>query len=236
MSRKKILIADDVEIFLMLEKTVFNRDEFELVTARSGRTILKLIKESEPDLVFMKLYMPEMNGDDCCRIVKEEEPGCNIPIIMVTEGDREEDLEKCRRSGCDAMLLKPFKRHDLMSVTTKFLHVKERADQRCKTRILVHYSFDSTNSFSGYSIDLNSGGLFLETTNPNTFDAPFNIEFKLPASWPTIQCKARPAWVNDPQNRKKPDLPAGIGIQFLDLPPTHMNAIQDYIKSMAHYC
>jgi len=88
MSRKKILIADDVDIFLMLENTVFNRADFELVTARSGRSILKLIKEAEPDLVFMKLYMPEMNGDDCCRKVKEEEPGRHIPIIMVTDGDR----------------------------------------------------------------------------------------------------------------------------------------------------
>jgi CheY-like chemotaxis protein len=235
MSRKKILIADDVEIFLMLEKTVFNRDEFELVTARSGRSILKLIKEAEPDLVFMKLYMPEMNGDDCCRMVKEE-PGCHIPIIMVTDGEREEDLEKCRLSGCDDMLIKPFKRHDFMSITTKFLHVKERADQRCKTRLLIHYGFDSSNTFSDYSIDLNSGGLFLETTNTKTFDTPFNIEFKLPANWPTIQCKARKAWVNEAQNRKKPELPAGIGIQFLDLPPSGMNAIQDYIKSMANYC
>jgi CheY-like chemotaxis protein len=235
MSRKKILIADDVEIFLMLEKTVFNRDEFELVTARSGRSILKLIKEAEPDLVFMNLYMPEMNGDDCCRIVKEEEQGRHIPIIMVTEGDREEELEKCRQSRCDAMLFKPFKRHDFMSVTTKYLHVKQRADQRFKTRLLVHYSFDTTTTFSGYSIDLNGGGLFLETSNINTFDTPFNVEIKLPANWPTIQCKARQAWVNEAINRKKPDLPAGIGIQFLDLPPTDLKSIQEYIKSVDNF-
>ena len=236
MGRKKILIADDVEIFLMLEKTVFNRDEFEVVTARSGRSLLKVIKEAEPDLVFMKLYMPEMNGDDCCRIVKEEEPGRHIPIIMVTEGDREEDREKCRRSGCDDMLIKPIKRHDFMSITTKFLHIKERADQRCKTRLLIHYSFNSSNSFSDYSIDLNSGGLFLETSNPNMFDAPFNIEFKLPTNWPAIQCKARPAWANEAKARKKPDLPTGVGIQFLDLPPNDMNAIRDYINSRTNYC
>jgi len=231
MSRKKILIADDVEIFLMLEKTVLNRQEFELMTARGGRSILKVIRESEPDLVFMNLYMPEMNGDDCCRIIKEEETSRNIPVVMVTQGDREDDLEKCRRSGCDEILLKPIKRHDFMSTTRKFLHVKERADQRCKTRLLVHYSVNSHNSFSDYSIDLNSGGLFLETNKSLMVDAPFNIEFKLPTNGPTIQCKARGAWVNDVKDCKKPNLPTGIGLQFLDLPPDDMNAIRDYIHS-----
>jgi len=231
MRRKKILIADDVEIFLMLEKTVFNRKEFELITARDGRSILKVIREAEPDLVFMNLYMPEMNGDDCCRKVKADETSRNIPVIMVTLGDREEDLEKCRRSGCDDILIKPIKRHDLMSVTRKFLLVKERADQRCETRLLIHYSVNSHNSFSDYSIDLNSGGLFLETNNSIMVDAAFNIEFKLPTNWPTIQCKARGAWVNEMKDRKKPNLPTGIGLQFLDLPPADMNAISDYINS-----
>jgi uncharacterized protein (TIGR02266 family) len=232
MRRKKILIADDVEIFLMLEKTVFNRDEFEVVTARSGRSILKVIREGEPDLVFMNLYMPEINGDDCCRIVKEEESGRNIPIVMVTEGDREEDLQKCIQSGCDDILFKPINRQAFMSITGKFLHVRERADQRCKTRLLIHYKVNSSNSLSAYSIDLNSGGLFLETSKPLMVDAPFDIEFKLPTNWPQIQCKARSAWVNEANNRKKPDLPAGIGMQFLDLPSADMHAIRDYINSV----
>jgi uncharacterized protein (TIGR02266 family) len=238
MKRKKILIADDVEIFLMLERTVFNRDEFEVITARSGRSILKLIREAEPDLVFMNLYMPEINGDDCCRMVKEDERGRNVPIVMVTEGDREEDREKCRQSGCDDILLKPIKRHDFMSIAGKFLHVRERADQRCKTRLLVHCSVNSSNSLSAYSIDLNSGGLFLETSNPPMVGDPFDIEFKLPANWPQIQCKARSAWVNEANNRKKPDLPEGIGMQFLDLPQEDKNAIRDYINNVCsvNYC
>jgi uncharacterized protein (TIGR02266 family) len=234
MSRKKILIADDVEIFLMLEKTVFNRDEFEVITARSGHSMLKVIKESEPDLVFMNLRMPEINGDDCCRIVKEDERVRHIPIVIVTDGDREEDLEKCRQSGCDDILLKPIKRHDFMSITGKFLYVKERADERCKTRLLIHYSVNSSNSFSDFTIDLNSGGLFLETSNPPTIDAPIEVKFKLPTYGPTIRCKAKGAWVNEAKNRKKPDLPAGIGLQFLDLPPSDMNAIRNYISSVSN--
>ena len=93
MSRAKIVLADDVELFLMLEKTVFNREEFELITGRDGRAILKIIREAEPDLVFMNLYMPEMNGEECCRLVKQDDAIRHIPVIMVIQGGREEDLD-----------------------------------------------------------------------------------------------------------------------------------------------
>ena len=45
MGRKKVVLADDVELFLILEKTFFNREEFELITARSGREALEAIRE-----------------------------------------------------------------------------------------------------------------------------------------------------------------------------------------------
>jgi len=120
-SRKKIVFADDVELFLMLEKSVFNREEFELITARDGRDILKIIREAEPALVFMNLYMPDMNGDDCCRIVKRDDASRHIPVIMVTRDGLEEDLEKCRLAGCDDILLKPLNRNDFMITTRKYL-------------------------------------------------------------------------------------------------------------------
>jgi uncharacterized protein (TIGR02266 family) len=231
MSREKIVLADDVELFLMLEKTVFNREEFELITARDGRAILKIIREAKPDLVFMNLYMPEMDGDECCRIVKREDAICHIPVIMVTQGRREEDLDKCRLAGCDEVLCKPINRNDFMATTRKFLKVLERIDQRFKTRLPVNYSFMTREIKNDYSIDLNTGGLFLETEHPFMVDTTLNVEFKLPTNGSTIRCKARGAWVNDPVQRKKPNLPPGMGVQFLDISPSDINAIRDYLKS-----
>jgi hypothetical protein len=56
------------------------------------------------------------------------------------------------------------------------------------------------------------------------------MEFILPTSEIAIRCKARVAWVNDPDQRKKTDLPAGMGVQFIDLSLADMDAIRDYIK------
>jgi len=229
MGRKKIVLVDDVELFLMLEKTFFSRDEFELITARNGLEAFKAIRETKPDMVFMDLYMPEMNGDECCQLVKKEQEYRDIPIIIVTQGGREEDIERCRRAGCDDIVLKPINRHDFMSTAQKFLQIRERAAKRFHARLRVRYGAMSRDLLD-YSIDLSTGGLFLETTRPLLLETPLDLEFTLPGTATIIHCKGRVAWVNNPKLRKKSHLPAGMGVQFLDLTLADMNAIRSYIE------
>ena len=229
MGRKKIVLVDDVELFLMLEKTFFSREDFELITARNGQEAFTAIRETNPDMVFMDLYMPEMNGDECCQMVKRDHKYRDIPIIMVTQGGREEDLERCRRSGCDDIVLKPINRHDFMTTAQKFLQIRERAVKRFRARLRVRYGAMSRELLD-YSIDLSTGGLFLETTRPLLLETPLDLEFILPETDTTIRCKGRVAWVNNPKLRRKSHLPAGMGVQFLDLTLDDMNAIRNYIE------
>lgn len=227
---KKILLADDVELFLSLEKTFFSRDEFDLVTARNGREALQLIREKEPDLVFMDLYMPNMNGDECCRVVKEDERYRHIPIIMVTHGGREEDLERCRAARCDAIVLKPINRHDFIATARAFLNVQERSAPRYPAKLCVHYGTGAEQLLTDYSINLSTGGLFIETRTPLPVDTPLAVEFILPVNERVVACKARVAWINHPEFPRKPDLPSGMGIQFTDITLAAMDAIRDYVK------
>ncbi len=232
MERKKIVLADDVELFLMLEKTFFNREEFDLITARNGREALEAIRKTKPDLVFLDLYMPEMNGDECCRIVKNDETCRPIPIIMVTTAGREEDLERCRSAGCDDIVHKPINRHDFMATAQRLLQVEERGAQRFSARLRVHYGAASHDLLSDYSIDLSTGGLFLATDHPLPADTPLRMEFIIPTSEKAIRCHARVAWVNDAKQLKKSTLPTGMGVQFLDLTLADLDAIRKYIKSV----
>ena len=228
--RKKIVLVDDVELFLMLEKTFFSREEFELTTARNGKEDFEAIREVNPDMVFMDLYMPEMNGDECCQLVKREHKYRDIPIIMVTHGGREEDLERCRRAGCDDIVLKPINRHDFVATAQKYLQVRERATQRFRARLRVRYGAMSRDLYD-YSIDLSTGGFFLETERPLLVETPLDLEFTLPGIGSTIRCKGRVAWVNYPKLRRKSHLPAGMGVQFLELALDDMYAIRNYIDS-----
>jgi uncharacterized protein (TIGR02266 family) len=231
MERKKIVLADDVDLFLFLEKTFFNREEFDLITASNGREALAAIREKKPDLVFLDLFMPYMNGDECCRIVKQNAMFWHIPIVMVTAAGREEDLEKCRSAGCDEIVKKPINRHVFIATAQFLLQVAERGTQRFNARLRVRYGTKAYALLSDYSIDLSTGGLFLACEHPLPRDTTLNMEFTLPTSKKAIRCNARVAWVNDQKLRNKTTLPTGMGLQCLDLPLAHLDAIREYIKS-----
>jgi len=229
MSRKKVVLADDVELFLMLENTFFNREEFELISARSGREVLKVIREAEPDLVFVNLEMPELNGDECCRIAKSDDMYRHIPVIIVTPGGRQGEIERCRLAGCNGIVLKPIDRHAFMATSRKFLQVRERAVQRFVARLPVNYGVIPGELLADYSFDLNTGGMFLATEHPFTAETLLYIEIILPVGERVIRCKAKVAWVNCPESRRKLELPAGMGVQFLDLTQYDKDAIQNYL-------
>ena len=72
MHKKKVLLVDDVQLFLEQEKTFFNRNDFELLLARRGSEAIRIIREEKPELVFMDLYMPEADGDRCCHMIKSD--------------------------------------------------------------------------------------------------------------------------------------------------------------------
>jgi len=232
MERKKVVLADDVELFLMLEKSFFKREEFELKTARNGSEALAAIREMKPDLVFLDLFMPEMNGDECCRIVKNDEACRHIPIIMVTTAGRDEDLERCRSAGCDEIVHKPINRHDFMATARRLLQVEERGPERYSARLRVHYGTSSDDLLYDYSIDLSTGGLFLASDHPLPLNSPLRMEFILPTSEKAICCNARVAWVNGANRIRKSTLPTGMGVQFLDLTLADMDAIRQYIESV----
>jgi len=234
MNRKKVVLADDVELFLMLENTFFNREEFELITARGGREVLKVIREAEPDLVFVDLEMPEMNGDDCCRIVKGDDLYRHIPVIIVTAGDRQKDIERCRLAGCNDVVLKPIDIHAFMDTSRKFLQVRERSAQRFAVRLPIIYGAIPGEFHDDYSVDLNTEGMFLATEHPLTAETLLYMEFILPVSERVVRCKAKVAWVNSPESRRKAELPVGMGVQFLDLTPDDMDAIRNYLNAEVH--
>ena len=137
MEKKKILIADDVELFLELEKGFFDPEKFEILVARTGRQAIDIALAEKPDLVLMDFYMPEINGDDACRQLKENPETSAIPIIMVTQMGRPEDLDHCRKVGCDEILLKPINRLNFMNKSMKCLGLDELPTSRVNAKLEV---------------------------------------------------------------------------------------------------
>jgi DNA-binding response OmpR family regulator len=107
----KILIVDDeAHIRILLERTLidFEDEGVEILMAENGEEALELIKAEKPNLVFLDVMMPKMNGFDVCHVVKNELKMDDVYIVLLTAKGQEYDKQKGTEVGADVYLTKPF--------------------------------------------------------------------------------------------------------------------------------
>ncbi len=125
---KKILIVDDeVHIKMLLEQTLEElEDEFdvELFTASDGEEGLAFIRSERPDLVFLDIMMPKMNGYEVCRIVMEDEQFNDIKIILLTAKGQEVDRKQGLEMGAKMYMTKPFDPDEILKVSKELLELE----------------------------------------------------------------------------------------------------------------
>ena len=233
MDKRKILLVADVQLFLEQEKTFFNTGNFNLLKAFSGTEALEIVRKERPDLVFMDISLPDISGDKCCYTIKSDEGLGEIPVIMITDGVNAEDFDRCLQAGCDDIIIKPINSHYLLALAHKFLNVKHRKTPRFVAHLRVQYGTDSESLRTDYSVNLSTGGVFIETGNFLPLGTPLSVEFILPKKDKTIRTEGRVAWINHPELKIKPNLPVGIGIQFLGTSSDGIDAISQFAKDEA---
>lgn len=227
--KRKILLADDARLFIELEKTFLQRTSVDILTASNGRQALELVRQHLPDIAILDLNMPEMGGDECCRAIKQDPALKHIAVVMVTTGGRIKDQERCRDAGCNELLLKPINRAEFLATTEKLLQLSTRKE-RYKVRTQIRYGQNSETSLTDFSIDMSSGGLYINTGAPFEVGDSLALRFSLEEDSREIACNARVAWVNSPPKLKKPNIPAGMGVQFIDLSLEDLHTIGNFTK------
>ena len=110
MAGKKILVVDDDAKTVELVKLYLNRDGYKVLTAYNGIEALRLARESRPDLIVLDLMLPELDGLQVCRTLREES---DVPIIMLTAKTTEQDRLIGLDLGADDYVTKPFSPREL---------------------------------------------------------------------------------------------------------------------------
>jgi|Deesub1362A_J573_1020465.scaffolds.fasta_scaffold00004_71 putative two-component system response regulator len=124
----KVLIVDDEPKNLKLLGTILGKYGYHYETAVNGVEAIEKVKSYEPDLVFLDIMMPEMDGFEACRRLKEDASTQHIPIVMVTAlADRDSRI-KGLKTGADDFLTKPIDSTELMVRAKNLLRVKEFED------------------------------------------------------------------------------------------------------------
>ena len=110
MARKKVLVVDDDAKVVEVLKLYLNRDGCEVITAYTGADGLKLAREMHPDLIVLDLMLPELDGFQVCRALRNES---DTPIIMLTARTTEQDRVAGLDMGADDYVPKPFSPREL---------------------------------------------------------------------------------------------------------------------------
>lgn len=126
--KPKILIVDDEEESLKRLSAILNDYGYVLKTARNGLEALERTKEFSPDLIFLDIMMPEMDGYEVCKRLKEDPSTQHIPVVMVTAlADRKSRI-KGLEMGAHDFLTKPIDITEVVVRAKNLLRVKEFED------------------------------------------------------------------------------------------------------------
>ena len=110
MEQKLLIVDDEAHIRMLLEQTLEELEDegVEFLTAENGEQALEIIKEENPQLVFLDVMMPKMNGMEVCRRVKKELALDEVYIVLLTAKGQELDRQKGHEVGADLYMTKPF--------------------------------------------------------------------------------------------------------------------------------
>lgn len=112
---RKIMLIDDSRTIRRSAETMLNREGCEVITANDGFEALALIHKHKPDLIFVDIMMPRLDGYQTCAIIKNNANFRHVPVVMLTSKDGLFDKARGRIVGSDQYLTKPFTRDELLA-------------------------------------------------------------------------------------------------------------------------
>lgn len=124
MSKKLLIVDDEAHIRMLIEQTLEDLEDegVELLFADNGEKALSLIQEQRPNLVFLDVMMPKMNGMEVCHKVKKELGIEGVYIILLTAKGQEVDRQKGLEMGADRYMTKPFDPDEMLAVAEEILN------------------------------------------------------------------------------------------------------------------
>jgi len=121
----KVMVIDDSKTIRRSAETLLKKAGCEVLTAENGFEALPIISNQRPDILFIDIMMPRLDGYQTCSLVKSNPKFSDIPIVMLSSKDGLFDRAKGRVVGAEEYLTKPFTREDLLGAIRTHSPTKE---------------------------------------------------------------------------------------------------------------
>ncbi len=124
MNKKVLIVDDEPHIRMLIEQTLEDLEDegVALLMAENGEQALQIIEEERPNLVFLDVMMPKMNGMEVCQKVKKELKLSEVYIILLTAKGQEVDRQKGLDMGADRYMTKPFDPDEMLSIAEEIIN------------------------------------------------------------------------------------------------------------------
>lgn len=222
--KKKILLVDDVRLFLKLEETFFKRTGCEIFTAQSGEEAVGIARREKPELILLDFIMPDMMGDEVVGKLKSDPDTRGIPIMIVSTSADAKDIEKCFQAGADDYVTKPINPQEVLAKAANLLNIPHRLHYRLPVTLKV---VGETRDFSfiSFSRNISLGGMLVECRDPVARDSHVQLELPILPDNKSLNLRGKVV-------RSDEDAARGvslIGIQFEGMAPEQEQAIESFI-------
>ena len=122
-----VMVIDDSKTIRRTAESLLKKEGYQVITATDGFEALSMIADYQPDLIFMDILMPRLDGYQACALIKHHKVFRHIPVIMLSSNDGLFDRARGRVVGSDHYITKPFTREELLSVIE--LHMGRNVEQ-----------------------------------------------------------------------------------------------------------
>ena len=116
----KVMVIDDSKTIRRTAETLLKKAGCNVLTATDGFEALSIIADNHPDLIFVDIMMPRLDGYQTCALIKHNEMFRDIPVIMLSSKDGLFDRARGRIVGAEQYLTKPFTKDELLDAIRRF--------------------------------------------------------------------------------------------------------------------
>ncbi len=121
----KIMVIDDSSTIRKTAETLLKRAGFEVITAADGFEAMSVVADQHPDIIFIDIMMPRLDGYQTCALIKNNKQFGSTPIVMLSSKDGLFDRARGKLAGSEQHIHKPFTQDDLVSAINKYVATDE---------------------------------------------------------------------------------------------------------------
>ena len=121
MADTKVMIIDDSNTIRKTAETILRKEGYEVFTATDGFEAMSVIADTRPDIIFIDIMMPRLDGYQTCKLIKNNRHFRNTPIIMLSSKDSLFDRARGRVAGSDQHINKPFTKAELLEAINRYV-------------------------------------------------------------------------------------------------------------------